>query len=138
MDVAALSNPTNATGNASLQLYRLSGGGTSSSNVEGGAAAASAASLLARGTQTGSRAWEAIIDSKAKVMPLDPASISTAAAGRTASSSSSTLANQTKDGAAAAATTYIQPRAAESLVWHPEGKLLFHQNHVPDSTWLAY
>lgn len=99
MDVALLSNPTNATGNASIQLYRLSGGSNTPVTP----------SLTYESTHSSSKVWETSIDNKAVVVA---APVPTSR-GRARSATS---------GVAAAGATYIQPRKPESLQWQPDGK----------------
>lgn len=99
MDVAVLSNPTNATGNCSIQLYRLSGGSN----------APVTPSITSESTHSSSKVWEASLDSKAVVID------GPAPAKRAGATKSEALEP-------AAALTYIQPRAPETLQWRPDGK----------------
>lgn len=101
MDVAVLSNPTNATGNACIQLYRLSGG----SNVP------VTASITSESTHSSSKVWETSIDNKAVIVSTAPPA-----------STKSRAKGATQDAGTGAA--YIQPRLPETLQWQPDGDLM--------------
>lgn len=95
MDVAVLSNPTNAPGNCSIQLYRLSGGSN----------APVTPSVTSESTHSSSKVWETTREDKAAVID-GPLAAKHAGATNTA----------------AAPLTYIQPRAPETLQWQPDGR----------------
>lgn len=102
MDVALLSNPTNAPGNCSIQLFRLSGGSN----------APVIPSVTSESTHSSSKVWETTRDDKAVVVEGQTA---IKRAGHKSADASK----------AATALTYIQPRAPETLLWKPDGRRSF-------------
>lgn len=102
MDVALLSSPTNAPGNCSIQLYRLSGGSN----------APVAPSVTSESTHSSSKVWETTRDDKAVLVEGQ-------AANRRAGPKSADALK------AVTPPTYIQPRLPETLQWKPDGASCF-------------
>ena len=97
MDVSLLSNPTNSTSDASIHLYRFSGG--SSEGEESATALAPASNL--------GKVWETNVEGDTVVVvAIDPKG---KGKGRTSK--------------LPAAETFIQPRLPETLAWSPDGEL---------------
>lgn len=106
MDVALLSNPTTSGTDASLHLYRLSGGSTS--------AAAHASGSITGGTAVNpaGRVWESTIEGSATPAPTSNAlNAKSSAKGKGRQSNAQGALYQ----------DWIPPRLAETVAWSPDG-----------------
>ena len=95
MDVALLSNPTVSAGNASIHLYRLSGGSSGSSSASSGPIASSSSSKV----------WETIVEGNSAAADLR---------GK----------GKGRPSRVSPADVYIPPRLPETATWSPDGQLL--------------
>ena len=116
MDVAVLSNPPNSGSDASMHLYRLSGGsgaGTAATSSEAGAVTSKAAS-------SSSKVWSTMVQDRPVIATVPPPS---GAAAETLGKGKGRGRSSKADHPAQIpiAETYVQPRSAETTAWSPDG-----------------